>query len=157
MDELPETVGESLDIEHLCSDALPVLNRMCQTIEPLKKADMEKLNAVVLMAEAGDMMAIRQLAANLDQFDFIPNIHTPEEYGRYMIQESGRFSYDENLVDFYDYRHYGEQRVQAEGGQFNKCGYVAYAGTIPLEELMQDDPAGQRQQEPGMQMGGAAW
>ena len=157
MDELPETVGESLDIEHLCSDALPVLNRMCQTIEPLKKADMEKLNAVVLMAEAGDMMAVRQLAANLDQFDFIPNIHTPEEYGRYMIQESGRFSYDENLVDFYDYRHYGEQRVQAEGGQFNKCGYVAYAGTIPLEELMQDDPAGQRQQEPGMQMGGAAW
>ena len=130
---------------------------MCQTIEPLKKADMEKLNAVVLMAEAGDMMAVRQLAANLDQFDFIPNIHTPEEYGRYMIQESGRFSYDENLVDFYDYRHYGEQRVQAEGGQFNKCGYVAYAGTIPLEELMQDDPAGQRQQEPGMQMGGAAW
>ncbi len=75
-----------------------------------------------------------------------------EEYGRYMIRESGHFDYDANLEGFYDYRPYGEQHVRQEGGQFNECGYVAYRGTLPLEDLMRDDPAEQYQREQGMQM-----
>ena len=149
--ELPEKVDEALDIEYLSGDDLPALNRMCQAIEPLKEADMEKLNAVVLFAEAGDMMAVRQLAENLDLFDFVPGLQTPEEYGRHMIRESGHFDYDENLEGFYDYRRYGEQQIQQEGGQFNDCGYVVYQGTVPLEELMRGATAEQRQ---GPQMGG---
>ena len=115
---------------------------------------MEKLNAVILMTDASDVIAVCQLAENLDQFDFIPDIHTPEEYGRYMIQESGHFEYDENLEGFYDYRRYGEQLVQEECGQFNECGYAAYHGTLTLDELMQADPAEQyqKEQEIGMQM-----
>ena len=115
---------------------------------------MEKLNAVVLFAEAGDMMAVRQLAENLDQFDFVPGLQTPEEYGRHMIRESGHFDYDENLEGFYDYRRYGEQQLQQEGGQFNECGYVVYHGTMPLEKLMMEDPAEKHQREQGLQMGG---
>lgn len=153
-DELPEKVADALDLEHLSGDDLPAFNRMCQAIAPLSEAEYEKLNAVVLMAEPGDMMAIQQLAENLDQFDFIPGIHTPEEYGRHMIRESGRFEYDENLEGFYDYRRYGEQRIQQEGGHFNECGYVAYQGTMALEELMREDPAEQYQREQGQQMGG---
>ena len=75
-----------------------------------------------------------------------------EEYGRYMIRESGHFDYDANLEGFYDYRPYGEQHVRQEGGQFNECGYVAYRGTLPLEDLMRDDPAEQYQRKQGMQM-----
>ena len=154
--ELPEKVDEALDIEYLSGDDLPALNRMCQAIEPLKEADMEKLNAVVLFAEAGDMMAVRQLAENLDLFDFVPGLQTPEEYGRHMIRESGHFDYDENLEGFYDYRRYGEQQLRQEGGQFNECGYVVYQGTMPLEELMMEDPAEKHQREQGLQMGGVA-
>ena len=153
-DELPEKVDEALDIEHLSGDDIPAFNRMCQSIEPLKEADMEKLNAVVLFAEAGDMMAVRQLAENLDLFDFVPGLQTPEEYGRHMIRESGHFDYDENLEGFYDYRRYGEQQLRQEGGQFNECGYVVYQGTMPLEELMMEDPAEKHQREQGLQMGG---
>lgn len=138
-------------MDHLSGDDLLAFNRMCQAIQPLSEADMEKLNAVVLMAEPGDMMAVQQLAENLDQFDFIPGIHTPEEYGRHMIRESGHFEYDENLEGFYDYRRYGEQRIRQEGGQFNECGYVAYQGTVPLEKLMRNIPSEQCQ---GPQMGG---
>ncbi len=58
-----------------------------------------------------------------------------------------------NLEGFYDYRRYGEQRMQQEGGQFNECGYVSYHGTMPLEELMMEDPAEQYQREQRMQMG----
>lgn len=149
-DELPEKVADALDMEHLSGDDIPVLDQMCQAIAALR--DLEKLNAVVLMTETSGAVSIRRLAENLDQFDFIPGIHTPEEYGRYMIQESGHFEYDENLEDFYDYRHYGEQHIQEEGGQFNECGYVAYHGVVPLEELMRSNLAEQQYQGP--QMGG---
>ena len=113
---------------------------------------MEKLNAVVLMAQPGDMMAVCQLAKNLDQFNFVPGVQTPEGYGKYMIRESGHFDYDENLEGFYDYRRYGEQRIQEEGGQFNECGYVVYQGAVPLEELMRDNSEEPCRQGP--QMGG---
>ena len=59
-----------------------------------------------------EMMAVRQLAENLDLFDFVPGLQTPEEYGRHMIRESGHFDYDENLEGFYDYRRYGEQQLR---------------------------------------------
>lgn len=146
-DELPEKAAEALDLEHLGGNDLPALNRMCRAISPLNDADMEKLNAVVLMAEPGDIFAVCELAENLDQFDFVPGIHTPEEYGKYMIRESGRFKYDDDLEGFYDYRLYGEQRIRQESGQFNECGYVAYHGVMTLEELMCGDPAEQYQRE----------
>ena len=158
-DELPEKAAETLDLEHLHGDDLPALNRLCRAIDPMGDADTEKLNAIVLMAEPEDMMAVCQLAENLAQFDFVPGVQTPEEYGRHMIRQSGHFEYDENLEGFYDYRGYGERRVQEEGGQFNECGYVAYHGTMTLDELMREDPAEQyqrKQEQRGPQMGGMA-
>ncbi len=156
MDELPEKVADALDLEHLSGDNLPALNRLCRAIAPMRETDMEKLNAVMLTTEPSNIAALCQLAENLDQFNFVPGVQTPEEYGKYMIQESGYFGYDKNLEDFYDYRLYGEQRIQEEGGQFNQCGYVAYHGTVPLEELLRDAPAEQCQREQGPQMGGLA-
>lgn len=152
--ELPEKVDKALDIEHLSGDDLPALNRMCRVVEPLTEADMEKLNAVVLMAGPRDIDEVYALVQNLDQFDFVPYVQTPEEYGRYMIQESGRFEFDENLDSFYNYKQYGEQQLQLEDGQFNKYGYVAYHGTMSLEELMTEDPTEKYQREQGHQMGG---
>jgi len=134
-DELPDKVADAMDLKHLSGDDLHGLNRMCRAIAPMRDAELEKLNAVVLMTETSGAVSICQLAENLDQFDFVPDVHSPEEYGRYMIQNSGHFAYDGHLKDFYDYRLYGEQHIQQEGGQFNECGYVAYHGTVPLEEL----------------------
>ena len=150
MDELPEKTAEMLDLENLSLSDIFALNRLCRAIEPLK--DVEKLNAIMLAAEPGDIMAVCMLAENLDQFDFVPCIHTPEEYGRFMIQESGKFAYDEGLEDFYDYRLYGERCASEENGQFNECGYVAYRGILTIEQLMRQKSEEQCQREP--QMGG---
>lgn len=100
------------------------------------------------MAEPGNAFQVRQLAENLELFDFAPGVHTPEEYGKYMIQDSGHFDYDENLEPFYDYAGYGEQRLAEEYGEFSEHGYTAYKGFVSLEELM----AGV--QSEGFQMGG---
>lgn len=72
-------------------DSLHSLNAMCGAIAKLEQKDRDKLEAVIVFAEPENAGAIRRLAENLEQFDFIPGIHTPEEYGRYMIRESGRF------------------------------------------------------------------
>lgn len=142
-------LSEGESPEHL---NLPALNRMSWAVGPLLDSDMEKLNAVSLMTGPRNAGEICELAENLDQFEFIPDIHTAEEYGWYMIQLSGRIEIDENLEEFYDYKQYGEQQIQQEGGQFNEYGYVAYLGTIPLEELIKDTHAESNWQGP--QMGG---
>ncbi|MEI3035932.1 MAG: hypothetical protein V8T62_03115 [Oscillospiraceae bacterium] len=80
------------------------------------------------------------MAENLEQFEFIPKVKTPEEYGRYMIRESGHFEYDDNLEDFYDFEGYAKQRMRQEQGQFVENGYISYQGASSLDELMDDSP-----------------
>ena len=94
---MPEKVAEALHLKFVQGSELPELNRLCQLIAPLQTADRKKLDAVVLMTEPQNAYEICQLAENLDQFDFIPKVQTPEEYGRYVIQKSGRFLFDGQL------------------------------------------------------------
>lgn len=148
---LQKEIGEILDEK---IDSLTSLNAMCSAVAILDETDRSKLEAVVVFAGPEDAAQIRQLAENLDQFDFIPGVHSPEEYGKHMIRESGRFEYDDNLDDFYDYKGYGERRVQEEKGHFNAYGYVAYRGVLVLDELMAADPAEAYQTERGFRMGG---
>lgn len=110
-----------------------------------------KLNALSLMGKLQGLGWYRGSVLDLDLFEFIPNAKTPEELGRFMIQESGRFEYDPNLEGFYDYAKYGEQRALVQNGRFNALGYIAYTGTLSLDELMMEDPA---EQEQGQTMGG---
>ena len=132
------------------------LNRLCWAITPMEPNRLKKLRAAVSLAEPEAADEIIRLAKNLDQFDFTPGVQTPAEYGKYMIQRSGRFDYDPNLDEFYDYERYGRQRMEQEPGVFTEQGYISYHGTVSLEELMADDPAEQyqREQEAGMGMGG---
>ena len=150
----PDEVDCALDFEH---ESLFKLNRLCHACSGFKEQDFKKLGAVCQLAKPTCAANIRQLAENLDQFDFAPNAHTPEELGRYMIQRSGHYEYDENLEDFYNYGDYGVKRMLQEDGVFVDRGYVSYHGTLPLEELMRDDPAERYHQEQEANMEGMAW
>ena len=150
----PDAVDCALDFER---ESLFELNRLCQMCSNFKEQDFVRLGAVCQMAKPTCAANIRQLAENLDQFDFAPNVHTPEELGKYMIQQSGHYEYDENLEEFYNYGDYGVKRMLQEDGVFVDRGYVSYHGTLTLEELMQDDPAENYQQEQDVRMEGMAW
>ena len=141
----PDAVDCALDFEH---ESLFELNRLCHACSNFKEQDFVKLGAVCQMAKPACAANIRQLAENLDQFDFAPNVHTPEELGKYMIQQSGRFEYDENLDAFYDYEKYGMERMNAEDGMFTDRGYIAYKGYYSMEEVMNGS------QSSRMEMGG---
>ena len=131
--QLPNEVDVLLDMEY---ETLSDLNELAETMGGLSKADMEKLGAVVMLAEPKSAAQIKNLAESLDLFDFAPGAHTPEEYGKYMIRQSGRFDYDENLDAFYDYEKYGTERMNEEDGMFTDRGYIAYKGYISMEEVM---------------------
>lgn len=149
-----DEVDCALDFEQ---ESLFELNRLCQTCANFQEADFEKLGAVCQLAKPACAANIRQLAENLDQCDFAPDAHTPEELGKYMIRRSGRYEYDEKLKDFYNYGDYGVEKMLREGGEFVDRGYVSYHGALTLEELMRDDPAESYQQEQEANMEGMAW
>ena len=151
VDQLPKAVSEQIDLQQ---ESLVELNEMCGEIAKLSPQECRKLNAAVLMAQPRYASEIRQLAENLEQFEFVPDVKTPEEYGKYMIQQSGRFEYDPNLEDFYDFQGYGRQKISAENGQFNDYGYISYHGVLTLDELMLQDPAEQAQVESALRLGG---
>ena len=130
-------------------DSLWEVNEMCQAIHRLGPVDRAKLDAAVEYARADTARQIQRVADHLDQFDFVPNVHTPEEYGRYLIQNSGKFGYDENLERFYNYDQFGRDSIEAEDGRFIDGGYIVYHGDLHLDELLMDDPTQQ-----GPQMGG---
>ena len=131
--QLPNEVDVLLDMEY---ETHSDLNELAEATDGLSKVDMEKLGAVVMLAEPKSAAQIKNLAESLDLFDFAPGAHTPEEYGKYMIQKSGRFEYDENLDAFYDYEKYGTERMNEEDGMFTDRGYVAYKGFFSMEEVL---------------------
>ena len=147
----PDEVDAALDFRY---ENIYELNDLALAVSKLSAEAQKKLGAVVEMAEPESASQIRHLAENLDQFEFASGAHTPAEYGRFMIQESGHFEYDENLEGFYDYEKFGLQRMEQESGMFTDRGYVSYHGTMSLEELMMEDPAESFREEQGLQMGG---
>ena len=143
--QLPNEADVLLDMER---ESITDLNALAQVTEDFSDEDIRKLGAVVTMARPRTAEQVKNLAENLDLFDFAPDAHTLEEYGKYMIRQSGHFDYDENLDDFYDYEKYGFQRMNEEDGMFTDRGYIAYKGYLSLREIMNGD------QSSRMEMGG---
>ena len=143
--QLPDEVNVLLDMEH---ESLEDLNALAQATGTLSTDNIKKLGAAVTLAKPQNAEQVKNLAENLDLFDFAPGAHSPAEYGKYMIQQSGHFNYDENLDEFYDYEGYAQQRMDEETGMFTDRGYIAYKGYINLEEVMESS------QGDSMEMGG---
>ena len=143
--QLPNEVNVLLDMEH---ESLADLNALAQAAGTLPTDDIKKLGAVVTLAKPQNAEQVKNLVENLDLFDFAPGAHSPVEYGKYMIQQSGHFDYDENLDEFYDYEGYAQQRINEEDGMFTDRGYIAYKGYFSMEEVMEGS------QGSSMEMGG---
>ena len=148
---LPSEVEEVLEGHR---EDLFARNDMATAIAALSVLEQKKLTAVMEMAKPECAGEIRELAKNLELFEFAPKVRTPAEYGRYMIQDSGHYEYDPNLEEFYDFERYGKLRMEKETGAFTEKGYVAYCGTLTVGELMAGGPAEQHQREQEFQMGG---
>lgn len=126
------------------------INRLCVSFQELSNEYPQKPEVVLQMVSPTDITKALNILTQLDLFDFIPDISTPEEYGKYMIIDSGHYEYDENLEDYVDFKGYGEKRIFGENGKFTKNGYVSYHGFISIEEIM----AGIETERMDIEMGG---
>ena len=142
---LPHEVLDLLDMDHV---DISELNALVQALDEFSDMSIRKYAAAAVMARPHTTEQAKHLAENLDLFDFAPSASTPEEYGKYMIRQSGHFDYDENLDAFYDYEKYGTERMNEEDGMFTDRGYIAYKGYISMEEVMNGS------QSSHMEMGG---
>ena len=142
---LPHEVLDLLDMDHV---DISELNALVQALDEFSDMSIRKYAAAAVMARPHTTEQAKHLAENLDLFDFAPSASTPEEYGKYMIRQSGRFDYDENLDAFYDYERYGTERMNEEDGMFTDRGYIAYKGYTSMEEVMNGSQSGH------MEMGG---
>ncbi|NNJ28580.1 antirestriction protein ArdA [Lacrimispora defluvii] len=126
------------------------INRLCACFQKLDSDSRLKAEAALQMASPSDIAQASNLLSQLDLFDFIPGIATPEEYGRYMIIDSGHYEFDENLEKYIDFKEYGKQRMAGEYGRFTENGYISYQGFISIEEVM----AGSETERMDKEMGG---
>ena len=130
---LPHEVFDLLDMDHV---DISELNALVQALDEFSDMSIRKYAAAAVMARPHTTEQAKHLAENLDLFDFAPSASTPEEYGKYMIRQSGCFDYDENLDAFYNYEKYGTERMNEEDGMFTDRGYIAYKGYTSMEEVM---------------------
>lgn len=137
----------------LAQESLYTVNAMCAVLAPMDQADQQKFCAAAEMARLKTVGQVQRLTEAMDLFSFIPDVRTPEDYGRYMIQETDRFEFDNNLEDYYDYRRFGQDRMDHELGAFTWEGYIAYYGELSLDEVMYGVPC---QRRSDLQMGGMA-
>ena len=131
-------------------------NELCDTLNSIPYPRQQAFAAALEVTDAEDVSQMRLLAASLEDFDLVPGVRDAESYGKYMIQESGKYRYDPNLECYYNYEALGEFLMTHETGQITSQGYLkCEEDSAFLDFFTQDSQEqGQSQGEQSMQMGG---
>lgn len=121
------------------------LNMLASAVSAIDHRDVDKLMAVFKYTEAvegnlgDDVGALTRLTENLDSFEFAPDATDIEDLGKYLIQASGHYSYDDELDDYYDYEALGADTLDTQDGRFIEDGYVGISDDIRLDEILDGD------------------
>lgn len=104
------------------------LNQFAAIFKEMGQREVTALSELAAFAKITNAEELKTLASCMYEFECFPNIHTPEQYGRYIICESERFEYDDNLEDYIDFQSYGQDKIGRETGAFTSKGYLLYHG-----------------------------
>ncbi len=107
---------------------LYALNQIAKIFKEMGQREVISLSELAAFVKITKAEELKMLAGCMYEFESFPDIHTPEQYGKYMICESGRFEYDENLEDYIDFKSYGQDKISRETGAFTSKGYLLYHG-----------------------------
>lgn len=101
------------------------LNYLASRIAELTPEERKKFTAAVSHGEYGDCMQdLINLTYNLDCYDFLPDVRTEEEYGRWLVDHCQEFRLPKKARLYFDYESYGEDTCINEGGDFSELGYI---------------------------------
>lgn len=116
---------------------LTLFNEMCRKVRRFQEAELKQLAAAVQFTGLSNFSNIAYIATHLNEFEINPTVHNDEEYGKYLITESGLFEVDELLLPHINYAAFGADK---KAGTFEVSGYVddGFVGvTRPIEEYSQ--------------------
>lgn len=99
-------------------------NELCDTLNSIPYPRQQAFAAALEVTDAEDVSQMRLLAASLEDFDLVPGVRDAQSYGKYMIQESGKYRYDPDLECYYNYEALGEFLMTHEAGQITSQGYL---------------------------------
>lgn len=78
-----------------CVEALTLFNETCQAVRHFDEVQMKQLAMVVEFTGFSSPTEVTSLAKLLGEFEVNPFVHNDEEYGKYMVEESGLFDVEE--------------------------------------------------------------
>lgn len=129
---------KKIDPDYTAAD-IPALNDLCSVLTEFtgSKAQItDKLIAVCDFAGVHDFEKAYNIADHLDSLDYAEGAQDEDDLGKYLIRESGRYSYDDALDDYYDYEAFGVNTVSEQGGKFTEFGYVGIRDDMTLDEII---------------------
>ena len=133
---LPDTlVSIPEDINEI--QQLTLFNEMCRKVRRFQEAELKQLATAVQFTGLINFTNDAYIATHLNEFEINPTVHNDEEYGKYLITESGLFEVDELLLPHINYAAFGADK---KAGTFEVSGYVddGFVGvTRPIEEYSQ--------------------
>lgn len=116
---------------------LTLFNEMCRKVRRFHEAEQNQLAMAVQFTGLTNFSNVAYIATHLNEFEINPTVHNDEEYGKYLITESGLFEVDELLLPHINYAAFGADK---KAGTFEVSGYVdgGFVGaTRPIEEYSQ--------------------
>ena len=74
------------------------LNQFAVIFKEMGQHEVTALSELAAFAKITNVEELKTLASCMYEFECFPDIYTREQYGRYMICESGRFEYDFSII-----------------------------------------------------------
>ena len=89
---------------------LTLFNEMCRKVRRFQEAELKQLAAAVQFTGLINFSNVAYIATHLNEFEINPTVHNDEEYGKYLITESGLFEVDELLLPHINYAAFGADK-----------------------------------------------
>ncbi|HZJ83407.1 MAG TPA: antirestriction protein ArdA, partial [Clostridia bacterium] len=125
--ELPDRALDMIPDSDSTVERLDTLNKVSKKFVEME-GDIQYFERLMDYVNPTTIDDVLLLADSMYEFELFDGIKTVEDYGRYMISESGRFEYDHNLEEYIDFKRYGQEKIANETGAFTGKGYILYHG-----------------------------
>lgn len=117
-----------------CAEELAYFNEMCQNVCRFDEEKMKRLAMAAEFVGAKKYTDITYVAKCLNEFDITPSVHNDEEYGKFLVTQSGLFEVDDLLLPHIDYAGFAADR---RSGTLEESGYVP-GGFVGVEKGIQE-------------------
>lgn len=121
----------------LHNEGFAAFNAFCKRIEFLTTDEQDKLEAVVLYADATTSDELTRITDHLNDFVFALGAQEYETLGRRWMEEKLGIDLPTELEDFFNYSGCGEYLAQESEGKFvDSIGFVCMAEDCSLEDIL---------------------